>query len=167
MPYLTLAEFKTRQAFEPSEVDEFLARPGRANWFVECEQEASAEIDDALRRRYAVPFGVVPPATEPDPTLVPRSIKAWMRALMTEMFEECRRIPGQEVAAGTSDITARATRAREAMARAADTNDKPHPELPLAADKPSTSGVSLGGPFVHEDLTVHHAWARIVGRPLP
>jgi hypothetical protein len=166
MPYLTLAEFKTRQAFEPSEVDEFLARPGRVNWFVECEQETSAEIDDALRRRYAVPFGVVLPATEPDPTLVPRTVKAWARAILTEMFEECRRIPGQEVAAGTSDITARANRAREAMGRAADANLPAHPELPLTSDKPNVSGVSLGGPFLHEDLTVHHAWARIAGRPL-
>lgn len=166
MPYLTLAEFKTRQAFELSEVNEFLGRPGRANWFVECEQEASAEIDDALRRRYAVPFGVVPPATEPDPTLVPRSIKAWLRAILTEMFEECRRIPGQEVAAGTSDITARAARAREAMARAADANLPAHPELPIASNKSATSGVSLGGPFLHEDATVHHVWARIAGRPL-
>jgi hypothetical protein len=153
MSYLTLAEWKDRTNYEPSEIDEFLARPGRANAFTGWLEESESEIDDTLRRRYAVPFA------EP----VPRAVKKWCRYLLDEQFELSRRIPGS-TEAQDAGVYAQATRARTEMQRAADANLPAHPELPLRADLPSSSGVTLGGTFVHEDATTQAAWARIAGR---
>ena len=148
MPYLTLAEYKTRAALPIPAMAEFLARPGRAGPFDVWEGDLRATIDDSLRRRYAVPFGATPPTAEPDPALVPRAVKAWLAALLDEMFTRARRDPGSEVEAGDSDLTSAAARVREELRRATDPDVEPRPELPLKATQPGQSGVSLGGPHV-------------------
>lgn len=153
MPYLSLAEWKDRTNYEPSEIDEFLARPGRTNAFAVWLEEAESAIDDTLRRRYAVPFA------EP----VPRAVKKWCRYLLDEQFELSRRIPGS-TEAQDAGVYAQAARARDEIKSAADANLPAHPELPLRANLQSSSGVALGGPFVHEDANVQVAWARIAGR---
>jgi hypothetical protein len=137
MPYLTLAEWKERTNFEPSEIDEFLSRPGRANAFTAWLEEAESTIDDTLRRRYAVPFA----------SPVPRAVKKWCRFLLDEQFELARRLPGS-TEAQDAGVYAQAERARQEMQSAANANEPAHPELPLAANKPSSSGVALGGPVV-------------------
>lgn len=168
MPYLPFDEYKERSIFEESEIDEFFSRPNRVTTYSKWEKGIRGrKIDDKLRRRYAVPFGVVPPATEPDPDLVPEAAKEWLTAYLDARLTRARRDPGSEAEAGDTDNTLEATEATTEIDRAANANEPPHGELPLAADKPSVSGVALGGPFVHEDRTAHHVWARIAGRPLP
>jgi hypothetical protein len=167
MPYLTFADYQSRSQYEPSETTEFFARPGRVGTFAKWEKSLrSRKINDKLRRRYAVEFGVVSPATEPDPDLVPDTVKDWLTAYLDARLMRARRDPGAEVDAGDADTTLEAREATSEIENAADANLPAHPELPLTSDKPNVSGVSLGGPFLHEDLTVHHAWARIAGRPL-
>ncbi len=117
-----------------------------------------AIVDDSLRRRYATPFGASPSTAEPDPALVPRTIKAWMTALLDEAFLQARRDPGSDVEAGDADLTSAAARVREELRRAADPDAEPRPELPLRADLPGGSGVSLGGPHVVSFTTPFEYW---------
>lgn len=165
MPYLTFADYQERSSFEASETTEFFGRPTRAGTFAKWEKALrSRKINDKLRRRYAVEFGVVPPATEPDPDLVPDTVKDWLTAYLDARVMRARRDPGAEVDAGDADTTLEAREATEEIERAANANEPAHPELPLRADLPSSSGVALGGPFVHEDLNTQAAWTRITGR---
>ena len=167
MPYLSFVEYKERSIFEASEIDEFFMRPNRVNTYSRWEKGIRGrKIDDKLRRRYATPFGIVPPATEPDPALVPDAVKEWLTVYLDARLMRARRDPGSEAEAGDTDNTLEATEATAEIDRAANANEPAHGELPLRADTPSTSGVTLGGPFLHEDATVHDAWARIARRPL-
>jgi hypothetical protein len=164
MAYLTLLELKSRSAFEPEEWDAFFASRdsklgqalGTLLVFVQWGEEVQAEIDDNLRRRYAVPFATTPPSLTPDVTKVPHTVKRWGVALFDEKLFEARRYPGAD-APVDSDLAAKAQRARDAMRDAADPDNPPNPELPLLADKPDTSGVVKGGPFVVSYLTAFDA----------
>lgn len=163
MPYLTMDEYKARAEMSIKAIDELLSEPGRAGTFALWEEDERATIDDSLRRRYAVPFGAFPSTAEPDPALVPRSIKKWLAAMLDEKFMRARRIPGSEADAGDSDITSAAARAREELRRAADPDTEPRPELPLRADTPGSSGVSLGGPHVVLFTTPFAFWDYVKG----
>jgi hypothetical protein len=155
MPYLTLSELKTRSSYSAAEWAAFVVETdaqlgvasGTAAKFAAWLEDAESEIDDTLRRRYAVPFGVVPPATEPDPAKVPRAVKKWAASMLDEQIELYRRIPGS-TEAQDEGVLGRAARARAEMQNAANPDVPAHPELPLAADKPETSGVTKGGPHV-------------------
>lgn len=156
MPYLDFADYQSRSSFEASETSEFYARPGRVGTFAKWERSLrSRKIDDKLRRRYAVPFGVTPPATEPDPALVPDTVKDWLTAYLDARLMRARRDPGSEADAGDSDNTLEATEATQEIENAANPNEPAHPELPLLATKPSQSGVTKGGPFVAAYATVY------------
>ena len=77
--YLSLLEWKRRSSFLPTVIDEHLVRidselgeaPGTFARFEAWEGDTAAETDDALRRRYQVPFAVFPPSTTPDIAKVP------------------------------------------------------------------------------------------------
>lgn len=152
MPYVTLAEVQEASVYGPEQWAELNTR--RPGTFARWERRARARVDDPLRLRYAVPFGVVPPATEPNPDLVPPLVKDWMFELLDALFLQARRTPGAE-ASEDADIQRTATAALEAIAAAADQDRPAHAELPLRADTPSTSGVSKGGPFAHSYNTPH------------
>ena len=149
--YLTLAEWRRRSSFGPTVVLEHLTRAdselgeaaGTYARFEAWEGDIAEEIDNALRRRYNVPLAVIPPATEPDITKVPRVVKAWCRFLLDEELLAARRDSGI-TDPNDSDIVARAERARSAMTNAADPERPAHPELPLRSDLPSSSGVAKG-----------------------
>lgn len=165
MPYLTYGDYKERSIYEASEIDEFYARPGRASTFTRWEKSLrSRKIDDKLRRRYAVPFGVTSPAVEPDPSIVPEAAKDWLTAYLDARLMRARRDPGSEAEAGDSDNTLEAQEATREIENAANPDVPANPELPLAADKPDSSGVVKGGPFVIEYLDPHTAWDAIAAR---
>jgi hypothetical protein len=161
MAYLTLLELKSRSAFEPEEWDTFFASrdaklgeaPGTLLTFTDWSKGVQSTIDDALRRRYAVPFAIIAPSTTPDPARVPETVKEWAIALFDEKMFRARRYPGAD-APVDSDLVAEAQRARDAMKAAADADAAPHPELPLLADKPKTSGIAKGGPEVESFNTI-------------
>lgn len=161
--YLTLAEWRRRSSFGPAVVLEHLARvdvelgeaAGTYARFEAWEGDVAEEIDNALRRRYAVPLAIVAPATTPDITKVPRAVKAWSRAFLDELLLGARRDAGDADPAD-GDITARASRARDAMTNASDPERPAHPELPLRSDLPSSSGVEKG--IMVESFTTPHGW---------
>ena len=144
MSYTTFAELKEGSEFDPAEWDELnTRRPATvAHW----QRQTQAAIDDPLRLRYAVPFGVTPPSLTPDPTIVPFSAKAWQIALMDAMFLRSRRTPGAEASAD-ADINRREESIFAAIAAAADQDRPAHPELALRSDT-SSSGVTKGGPMM-------------------
>lgn len=155
MPYLTFAEYKDRTVYDPSEITEYFGRPGLSNRFAAWERTLRArKIDDKLRRRYDAPFGVVAPATEPDPTLVPEAAKDWLTAYLDARFMRARRDPGSEAEAGDTDNTLEATEATREIENAANPETAAHPELPLRADKPEQSGVTKGGPMLSSHPTI-------------
>jgi hypothetical protein len=165
MPYLTFSGYQERSIYEPSEIVEFFSRPGRANTFAHWERSLrSRKIDDKLRRRYAVPFGIVSPSTEPDPALVPEAARDWLTAYLDSRLMRARRDPGSETEAGDSDNTQEAQEATREIENAANPDVPAHPELPLAADKAASSGVVKGGPFVVEYLSPGDAWDAIAAR---
>lgn len=145
MPYLSLAEQKKRSSYSAAEWDQFVLATdaelgeaiGTAAKFNAWLEDAESDIDDTLRRRYAVPFV--------DP--VPRAVKKWAARLLDEQFELYRRTPGS-TEAQDEGVLGKAGLARTEMQSAANPDQPAHPELPLAADKPGTSGVVLGGPHV-------------------
>lgn len=149
--YVTFAELKIASAFDQSQWDELDARrPATvAAWL----EQAQAEIDDPLRLRYLVPFACTLPSLDPDPAKAPRTAKRWLVWLMDELFQAARReagsLPGEDV-----DLAARAQRARDAIAAAADQDRAAHPELPLRSDT-RASGVSKGGPQMSGVNTLH------------
>lgn len=142
--YNTFAELKDASEFEPDQWDELTARrPATVAAWLGLTQSV---IDDPLRLRYAVPFGVTPPSLTPDPALVPKTAKGWQVALMDAKFLRARRTPGAE-SAEDADIGATEQRVLDAIAAAADQDRPAHPELPLRSDT-SASGVSKGGPMM-------------------
>lgn len=152
MPYVTLAEAKLGSVHQPSQWDDLEAR--RPGTFAMWERRARRRVDDPLRLRYAVPFGIVLPATDPDPTLVPDAVKDWMFDLLDALKLNEMRIPGAE-ATEDADLFASARGTLQAIADAADQDKPAHSELPLRADQPSGSGVSKGGPFLAGFNTPH------------
>jgi hypothetical protein len=169
--YQTLTEWKTDSSFDPDVIEEHLARidtklslaSGTYARFTAWERKVYEEINNALRRRYVVPMAIISPATTPDITKVPFTVKAWSTALLDELLLGARRDAGDADPAD-GDITARAQRAREAMTNAADPERPAHPELPLRSDLPSSSGVTKGGPFVIEYLTGHDVFDALGAR---
>lgn len=146
MAYLTYFELKSGSTgVKPNEWDALMAEIdvqlgvviGTNARFPVWLDEVESEINDTLRRRYAVPFASPPP----------NAVKAWCRALLVEKYAIERVIPGS-TEAQDAGVYGLAKLAREAMQRAANANEPAHPELPLRADLPSTSGVALGGPVV-------------------
>lgn len=165
MPYLTFADYQSRSQYEEPETTEFFGRPGRTGTFTKWEKSLrSRKIDDKLRRRYAVPFGVVSPATEPDPDLVPDAVKDWLTAYIDARVMRVRRDPGAEVDAGDADTTLEAREASQEIENAANANEPAHSELPLLATTPETSGVIKGGPFIKSNLTPFKFWENIARR---
>lgn len=165
MAYLTFEEYQERTIYEQSEIDEFYSRPGRVNTFARWEKTLrSRKIDDKLRRRYAVPFGIVSPSAEPDPALVPEAAKDWLTAYLDARFLRARRYPGGEEEAGDNDNTLEAQEATREIENAANQDVPAHPELPLLATAPESSGVVKGGPFVVEHLSPWDAWDAIAAR---
>jgi len=152
MPYVTLAEVQDGSVYGPEQWAELNTR--RPGTFAKWERRARRRIDDPLRLRYAVPFGVVPPATEPDPALVPDAAKDWIFDLLDALFLRQQRTPGAEEAAD-ADIFSTAKDTLQAIADAADQDKAAHAELPLRADQPGSSGVTKGGPFVQTYNTPH------------
>lgn len=164
MPYYqTLTEWKTDSSFDPDVIEEHLARvdtklslsSGTYARFTAWERKVYEEINNALRRRYDVPMAVIPPATTPDVTKVPFTVKAWSTALLDELLLGARRDAGDDDPSN-GDITARAQRARDAMRDAADTEKPAHPELPTRSDLPGSSGVTKG--IMTESYTTIHGW---------
>jgi hypothetical protein len=152
--YLSLLEWKRRSSFSPAVIDEHLARidselgeaPGAFARFDAWEGDTAEEIDNGLRRRYAVPLAVLSAGSAPDITRVPLAVKTWMAAMLDERLLSARRdagVPDPQ----DSDIMARAQRARDALTAAAQPDNAPHPELPLRSDLPESSGISKGGPY--------------------
>jgi hypothetical protein len=159
--YLSLLEWKRRSSFSPDVIEEHLARidtelgeaVGTYARFEGWEGDTAEDVDNTLRRRYVVPLAVIPPATAPDITKVPRAVKGWMARLLDEALLDAQRDAG-EADPDDGPIRAKAQRARDAMVAAADADQAPHPELPLRSDLPSTSGVAKGGPIVESFNTV-------------
>ena len=152
MPYVTFAEVQDGSVYGREQWAELNTR--RPGTFAKWERRVRRQIDDPLRLRYAVPFGVVPPATEPDPTIVPDAVKDWAFDLLDALFLRQMRTPGAEETTD-ADIFSTATTTLQAIADAADQDKPAHSELPLRADQPSGSGVVKGGPFVSSFNTPH------------
>jgi hypothetical protein len=162
MAYLTYFELKAGSTgVKPLEWDQLMAEidvqlgvdVGTNARFPVWLDEVESEINDTLRRRYAVPFAAPPP----------NAVKAWCRALLVEKYAIERVIPGS-TEAQDAGVYGLAKLAREAMQRAANANEPAHPELPLRADLPSTSGVTLGGPVVIDYLTPSGYWDAVAMR---
>jgi hypothetical protein len=157
--YLTLQEWRLRSAFGPDVVLEHIARidtilglsAGTYGRFEEWEGDAAEDVDNALRRRYVVPFAATDGNV--DITKVPRVIKKWVWQLL-----DCKLLDAQREAGATSPddsrIAAFEEKTNAEMAKAADPNESAHPELPLRSDLPSSSGVALGGPLVFSSNTI-------------
>lgn len=166
--YLTLAEWRLRSAFGPETVLEHLARidtsmglpSGTYARFEQWEGDAAEDVDNSMRRRYVVPFACPPNSTTPDITLVPRVIKKWVWQLLDHKLLLAQREAGATLPDDSSIAGLKAETISE-MEKVADANGSPHPELPLRSDLPNVSGVALGGPFVHEDISAAGAFTRI------
>jgi hypothetical protein len=155
-----MLEWRTGSAFGPvvtlehiTRVDNDLGLPvGTWARFELWEKQAAGDVDDALRRRYAVPFattnGIV------DITKVPDKVKKWVQMLLDSKLLDARREAGT-TGPDDSNISKLKEEANAEMAKAADANESPHPELPLRSDLPSTSGVTLGGPMVTANNTIY------------
>lgn len=166
--YLSLSEWRIASSFGPSVVLEHVQRidtemgfsAGTYARFEQWENEAADDVDNALRRRYAVPFAIINGAV--DITKVPRTVKKWVRLLLDVKLLDARRAAGVEgpddssIAGYKDDVDAE-------MAKAANDKD-PHPELPLRSDLPSSSGIEKGGPFVVEYLQGSDVWDALAAR---
>lgn len=149
--YDTVAGFRTGGTMPPADVDLLEAKyPGTLLGFI---VEESAWLDDALRRRYWVPFGVPAGGGAPDLALVPVTVRKWVRQLVTPRAYLLRGV--NSTGEDWSAIVAQADRARSDVRDAADPEKGPLPELPLRADMLSVSGVALGGPMVVTYTTIH------------
>lgn len=167
--YLTLAEWRLRSGFGPIVVLEHVTRidsdmgltAGTFARFEAWEGDAAEDVDNALRRRYAVPFAMTNGAV--DITKVPRVIKKWVWQLLDCKLLDARREAGV-TSPDDSRIAAFEDKTNAEMAKAADANESPHPELPLQSDLPSSSAVALGGPIVRSYLTPHKVYDYYAGK---
>lgn len=163
--YLTLNEWREASSFGPTVVLEHVTRidsemgyaAGTYARFTKWELEAADDVDNALRRRYSVPFAVLSPGASPDITKVPNTIKKWVRLLLDVKLLDARRNAG---VSGPDDsaIAGYKAEVNAEMAKAADANEAALPELPLRSDLPSSSGVDKGGPFIKTNLTPFNFW---------
>ena len=151
--YLALASYRSKTTIDGSLVDLCVAKGKDVAWWLES---ASAQINTRLAKRYAVDFA--------SPGPVPDQIIFWLIRLVNIDVWEC----AGGLPEGREDGWADAARKQvyEEIKEAADAENGLY-ELPLRnTDTLGNSAVNKGAPFVHEDMTVHHAWARIAGRPL-
>jgi hypothetical protein len=81
------------------------------------EKQAAGDVDDALRRRYAVPFAATNGAI--DITKVPDKVKKWVGMLLDTRLLDARREAGV-VSADDSNISKLKDEANAEMAKAAD-----------------------------------------------
>jgi len=125
------------------------------------EKQAAGDVDDALRRRYVVPFAATNGTI--DITKVPDKVKKWVGMLLDTRLLDARREAGV-TSADDSNISKLKDEANAEMAKAADANEAALPELPLRSDLPSSSGVSLGGPIVRSYLTPHKVYDYYAGK---
>lgn len=169
--YLTLDEWRLRSGFGPEAVLEHLAKvdarmglpPGTFARFTEWEGDAAEDVDNALRRRYVVPFACPANSVIPDITKVPRVIKKWVWQLLDCKLLDARRGSGA-ISPDDSRVAGFEDKTNAEMGKAADANIAAHPELPLRSDLPSSSGVALGGPIVIEYLTPALLWDALAAR---
>lgn len=151
--YLALATYKQRTTIDASVVQLCENKGKDVSWWLES---ASAQINTRLTKRYAVDF------TSPGP--VPDQIIFWLIRLVNIDVWEC----AGGLPEGREDGWADAARKQvyEELKEAADAENGLY-ELPLRnTDTLGSSAVNKGASFVHEDATVHHAFARIAGRCL-
>ena len=167
--YLTLSEWRIASSFGPSVVLEHVQRidtemgfsAGTYARFEQWENEAADDVDNALRRRYSVPFAIINGAV--DITKVPRTVKKWVRLLLDVKLLDARREAGVS-GPDDSSIAGYKDTVDAEMAKAADANESPHPELPLRSDLPSSSGIEKGGPLVVEYLQGSDVWDALAAR---
>ncbi len=158
--YLTLSEWRIASSFGPSVVLEHVQRidtemglaTGTYARFEQWENEAADDVDNALRRRYSVPFATTNGTT--DITKVPRTVKKWVRLLCDVKLLDARRAAGVE-GPDDSSIAGYKVEVNAEMAKAANANEDALPELPLRSDLPSASGVTIGGPMVAANNTIY------------
>ena len=151
--YLALATYKQRTTIDASVVQLCENKGKDVSWWLES---ASAQINTRLAKRYAVDFA--------SPGPVPDQIIFWLIRLVNIDVWEC----AGGLPEGREDGWADAARKQvyEELKEAADAENGMY-ELPLrSTDTLGNSAINKGGPFVHEDVTVHHAFARIAGRCL-
>ena len=149
--YLALATYKQRTTIDASLVQLCENKGKDVAWWLES---ASAQINTRLAKRYAVDFA--------SPGPVPDQIIFWLIRLVNIDVWEC----AGGLPEGREDGWADAARKQvyEEIKEAADAENGLY-ELPLKnTDTLGSSAVNKGAPFVHEDATVHHAFARIAGR---
>lgn len=115
------------------------------------EKQAAGDVDDALRRRYVVPFAATNGSI--DITKVPDKVKKWVGMLLDTRLLDARREAGV-TSPDDSNISKLKDEANAEMAKAADQNEAVLPELPLRSDLPSSSGVSKAGPMVFASNTI-------------
>jgi len=129
--------------------------PGTYARFEQWENEAADDVDNALRRRYSVPFATTNGFT--DITKIPRTCKKWVRLLLDVKLLDARRAAGV-IGPDDSAIAGYKVEVMAEMEKAANANEDALPELPLRSDLPSSSGVTLGGPVVIDYLTPAAYW---------
>lgn len=143
--YLPSAEFRESSTMDPARFDQL--QTDRPKYYGARERKRRKHIDDMLRRRFVVPFGIPdgqPDTTDPDPSLVPELVKDWLVALLTL---DCYKAMGwNPVSEQDGLIISEAAAALAAIESAADPNIKPPVELPIRSDKGGTSGAVRGGP---------------------
>jgi hypothetical protein len=134
MPYLTVAEFKERTIMPEEDVDELeVRRPG----FLSKRLAArTGEVHARLGKRYAWPFA----------TPAPEIVLLWLTQLVTVDAYNARGINPQGQALDDE------RKAKDEIKEAADSVTGLF-ELPLREDKPGTSAVEKGGPFVYSEAS--------------
>lgn len=122
-----IAEFCSLSPFSEQNAEELEAkRPGLLMSLAQAISEA--DIDDRLRKRYAVPFA--------QPYIT--HLKRWVAQILTpEAFDALGVRPSDEI---QDRIEERRTQALAQIKEAADSKDGLY-ELPLKSDSPGTSGI--------------------------
>jgi hypothetical protein len=146
MALLTLAEFRTRTIMPAADVDALeTAFPG----FLQAQiDEWTEEIEDRLRKRYAVPFDASSP---------PRILKRWLTKLVTrDAYAKRGWDPTSKQ--DEASILRAAERVEEQLKEAADSEEGLY-ELPLRASDPA-GGVSQGAPLGYSETSPYVFTAR-------
>lgn len=133
MAYLSVAEWKSRTIMPGGDVDALEAQePG---FLSNALGDWTDEIEDRLRKRYAVPF-VAP---------YPRAVLRWLTVLVTrDAYSKRGFNPSSEQ--DTASIITPAERAEASIKEAADSKDGLY-DLPLRADALDASGIVKGEPM--------------------
>lgn len=131
IPYLSVAEFKTRALIPASFVDDIEDQePG---WTAAQLDFLTARINAQLKKRYSVPFAAPYPVTA----------QLWLEAMVTERVLLRRGVDATDQQA--SHLFALADKARQELEAAADAKDGLY-ELPLNEDDSDTA-VTKGSPL--------------------